>query len=53
MLLLGPGMNVEKQKDRIESYVKENDQSSYQSTSVSELFKRDYIFLSKRSVYVS
>ena len=52
VLLLGPGMNVEKQKDRIESYVKENDPIIVSINFVSELFKPDYIFLSNAKRYV-
>lgn len=52
VLLLGPGMNVEKQKARIESYVKENDPIIVSINFVSELFKPDYIFLSNAKRYV-
>lgn len=52
VLLLGPGMNVERQKERLEKYIFENNPIIVSINFVSELFKPNYIFLSNAKRYV-
>lgn len=52
VLLLGPGLNVRKQKDRIATFIKENNPVIISVNMITEEFAPDYIFLSNAKRYV-
>lgn len=52
ILLLGPGLNVRKQRDRIVRFVKENNPIIISVNMIMEDFKPDYVFLSNAKRYV-
>lgn len=52
VLLLGPGANVDEQKERIEKYVIDNKPLIVSINFVSDEFRPDYIFLSNAKRYV-
>ncbi len=52
VLLVGPGMNIEKQEDKIKDYCKEKKPVVVSVNFVAEQFGADYIFLSNAKRYV-
>lgn len=52
ILLLGPGLNIRKQKDRIKSFIEEKSPLIISVNMIPEDFKPDYIFLSNAKRYV-
>jgi len=52
ILLLGPGLNVRKQNDRIVKFIKENNPIIISVNMITEDFNPDYVFLSNAKRYV-
>lgn len=52
ILLLGPGLNIRKQKDRIKRFIEEKSPFIISVNMIPEDFKPDYIFLSNAKRYV-
>ena len=52
ILLLGPGLNIRKQKDRIKRFIEEKSPLIISVNMIPEDFKPDYIFLSNAKRYV-
>lgn len=52
ILILGPGTNVEKQKEKIDSYIKENNPVIISINFMPESFSPNYIFLSNSKRYL-
>lgn len=52
ILLMGPGLNIRKQKNRIDAFIKENNPTIISVNMIPEDFLPDYVFLSNAKRYV-